>query len=155
MTKWLNSKFLIACTTWRWLKVCWARLSQLELAQPSSKIEPAWAGKILSSVIEPDWAEAVFLWASLSYIHNHEFLGNKSDFLIKNVIFWPKMSFFSLFLGIQPEPGWASSTWLKLTQPSSIVEPAWAELNLQLNALSQLELSLICIFIIDPVWAEF
>ena len=142
----------------------WAELAQGVLSQ----IEPAWAG----STQLKDWASLSWEdlelsnWARLSWScfslsqleldrYFMNFLGKKSDFLTKNVIFWPKMSFFPLFLGIQLEPGWASSTWLKLTQPSSIVEPAWAELNLQLNALSQLELSLIWKFMIEPAWAEF
>ena len=69
-------------------------------------------------------------------------------------IFDQKYLFF-LFSRIQLKPAWASSIWLKLTQLSSIVEPTWDEPNLQLKALSQLELSLICKIMIEPAWAEF
>ena len=126
-----------------------------------SQIEPAWAG----STQLKDWASLSWEdlelsnWDRLSWscfsLSQLELGWYFMNFLEKNLIFLTKMSFFTLFFGIQLEPDWASSTWLKLTQSSSIVEPAWAELSLQLNALSQLELSLIWKFMIEPAWAEF
>ena len=142
-----------------WAEPAQGVLSQIELASAGSTQLKDWASLSWEDLELSNWARLSWSCFSLSQLELDRYFMNFGG---KNQIFWLKMSFFDqkchffpLFLGIQLEPGWASSTWLKLTQPSSIVEPAWAELNLQLNALSQLELSLIWKFMIEPAWAEF